>query len=112
MPGGSGGGPPLSFTGGERLFAFDEQPGALDDRHVDHLTVDGDRADTLGQRLVVGGKNAARVINLIRARSELLVEDRHLARMDDRGADEAEPTGAADRLPEAIEVVGFGDEIG
>src|SRR6266481_4444143 len=29
--------------------------------------------------------------------------------MDDRGADKAEPTGAADRLPEAIEVVELGD---
>ena len=44
-----------SLAGGDRLLALDEEPGALDDRHVDHLAVDGDGADALGEGLVVGG---------------------------------------------------------
>jgi hypothetical protein len=40
------------------------------------------------------------VVELLRARTEFLVQDRHLARMDDRRADKPEPARAADRLPE------------
>ncbi len=35
------------LAGGDGGLALDQQPGPLDDRHVDHLAVDGDRAHTL-----------------------------------------------------------------
>ena len=77
------------------VSSFEHEPRALDDRHVDRLAVDGDGADTLGERLVVGGDDAAGVVDFLRAGAELLVQDRHLARMDDRGADKAEAARAA-----------------
>src|ERR1700730_13648404 len=98
-----------SFAGGDRGFALEEKAGALDDRHVDHLAIDGDGADTLGQRLVVGSREAAGVVDFLRAGTEFLVEDRDLARMDNRGADKANAARAPDRLPEAVEVVKLGD---
>jgi len=88
------------FARGDRGFAIEQQPGALDDRHVDHPAVDGDGTHPLGQCLVVSGDDAAGVVELLRARTEFLVQDRHLARMDDRRADKPEPARAADRIPE------------
>ena len=55
-----------ALRGRRSRLALDQEPGALDDRHVDHLAVDGDRADPLGERLVVGGDDAAAVIDLLR----------------------------------------------
>src|SRR5215831_14272852 len=88
---------PLRLAGGDRRLTLEEQLGALDDRHVDHLAVDCDSADTFSQRLVIGGEDAAGLIDLLGARPKLLVQDWHLARMDHRGADKAESAGAADR---------------
>src|SRR5271155_4567200 len=68
-----------AFAGGDCGFAFEEEAGALDDRHVDHLAVDGDGADAFGECLVVGGDDAAGVIDFLRAGTELLVQDRDLA---------------------------------
>src|SRR6516165_9808988 len=99
----------LGFAGCDCLLALDEEAGALDDRHVNHLAVDGDGADPLGKRLVISGEHAAGVIDLRGARSELLVQDRHLARMNDRGADKPETTRAPDRRAKAVEVVKLGD---
>src|SRR5262249_10939916 len=79
------------FAGGDGFLAGDQEAGALDDRHIDHLAADADRADTLGERLVVGRDNAATMVDLLRAWAEFLVEDRDLARMDHRCAKEAEP---------------------
>jgi hypothetical protein len=39
------------LAGGDRFLALDEVPGVLDDGHVDHLAVDGDRADAFDQHL-------------------------------------------------------------
>jgi hypothetical protein len=97
------------LAGCNRFFALDEEPGALDNRHVDHLAVHSHRADTLGGRFVIGGDDTPGVVGVLGAGAKLLVEDRNLARMDDRGADEAEPARAPDRLPETIEVVKLGD---
>ena len=55
------------FAGGDCGFAFEQEAGALDDRHVDHLAVDGNRADTVGERLVVGGDDAAGVVDFLSA---------------------------------------------
>src|SRR5947209_8812039 len=99
----------LRLPCGDRGFAFEQQTGALDDRHVDHLAVDGDGADTLGERLVVSGDDAAGVVDFLGARTKLLVQNGDLARMNDRGADEAEAARAADRLPKPVEVVKLGD---
>ena len=87
----------LRLAGGDRRLALEQQSGALDDRDVDHLAVDSDGADTLGQRLVIGRDDAAGMIDLLAARPELLVQDLHLARMDHRGAGKTESAGAADR---------------
>jgi hypothetical protein len=51
---------------GQLPFGLDEEPGALDDRHVDHLAADSDSADPFGERLVVGGDDAAGVLDLPR----------------------------------------------
>jgi hypothetical protein len=64
-------------------FARDEEPGAFDDRYVDHLAVDGDGTDAGGERRVIGGEHPTGVRDLVRARPEFLVQDRDLARMDD-----------------------------
>ena len=69
------------------------------------LPFDSDCADAFGQRLVIGSDDAAGVVDLLRFRPELLVEDRHLARMDHRGADKTESTRTSDRLPKAVEIV-------
>ena len=95
----------LRLAGGDRRLALEQQSGALDDRDVDHLAVDSDSAHTFGQRLVIGSDDAAGVVDLLRIRPELLVEDRHLARMDHRGADKTESTRTSDRLPKAVEIV-------
>ena len=74
-------------------------------RHVDHLAVDRDRAAAGRDRLVIGRDDLARGRDLVGARREFLVQDRHLARMDHRGAAEAEPARAPDRLAERVEVL-------
>src|SRR5207249_12167584 len=51
---------------------------------VDHLAVDGDGADPLGEGIVVGGDDPRCVLDLGGARAELLVQDLDLARVDDR----------------------------
>src|SRR3954471_23051784 len=94
----------LRLAGRDRILAFEQQLGALDDRHVNHLAIDGDRADSLGERLVIGTDNTARVIDLSRARTEFFVQDRDLAWVDHAGAHEAEPARAADRLAKTVEV--------
>src|SRR5262252_4843030 len=76
---------PFGLASGDGGFALEQEAGAFDDRHIDHLAIDGDGADPFGERLVIGGDNAAGVVELLGAGAELLVEDRHLARMDDRG---------------------------
>src|ERR1700757_1731979 len=83
----------LRLATDDRRLALEEQLGALDNRHVDHFAVNRDRADTFGERLVVGSDDAAGVIDLLGAGPELLVEDRHLARVDHRRADKAESAG-------------------
>src|SRR3984893_10430912 len=97
------------LAGGDCGFAFEEQPGAFDDRDVDHLVVDGDRTHTFGQRLVIGGDDAPGAGGFLTAWPAFFVQDRHLARMDDRGADEAETAGPADRMAESVEVMELGD---
>src|SRR5262249_34273431 len=87
----------LRFAGGDRRLTLEEQLGTLDDRHVDHLAVDCDSADTFSQRLVIGADDAAGVIDLLGARPKLLVQDWHLARMDHRGADKTESAGPPNR---------------
>src|ERR1051325_11366032 len=64
---------------------------AQDNRHVDHLAVDRDRAAPGGHSLVIGGNDLARRGYILRRMRELLVQDRHLRRMNPRGPAEAEP---------------------
>jgi len=70
-----------------------------------NLAIDRDGADTFGQCLVIGGDDAPSMVDLVGARPELLVQDRHLARMDHRSADKTESTRTPDRLPKAVEIV-------
>src|SRR5579883_1896059 len=88
------------LAGGDRGFALEQETSALDDRHVDHPAVDRHRADPFGERFVINRDNAVSVVDLCRRRAEFLVEDRDLARMDDRGADKTEASRAANRLAE------------
>ena len=74
-------------------------------RHVDHLAVDRDRAAAGRDRLVIGRDDLSRGRDLVGARRELLVQDRDLARMDHRGAAEAEPARAPHRLAERVEIL-------
>jgi hypothetical protein len=99
----------FGFAGGDCFFAIEQQPGAPDDGHLDHLAVDGDGADPFGERLVIGGNDAASVVDFIAGRAEFLVEDWDLAWMDGRCADRAEAARAADRPSEALEIVKLGD---
>jgi len=71
---------------GDRLFALDQEAGALDDRHVDHRAVDGDRADPVGQGLVIGGDDSAAVLDFGGTGAEFLVEDLDLTWVDHRRA--------------------------
>src|SRR5579859_698438 len=93
----------LRLALGDRLVAREERLGALDNRHVDHPSVDGDGADAFGESLVVGGDDAGGVLDLRRARAEFLVEDLDLRGMDDAGAHEAEAARAAHRLAEGAQ---------
>src|SRR5262249_26254337 len=68
-----------------------------------------DGADTFSKSLVIGGDNATGVVDLFVARPELLVEDRHLARMDHRGADKPESAGSANRRTKALEIMEIRD---
>ena len=61
----------------------------FDHRHIDHLAVDCDRAAPGCGRLPVGRDYAAGGIDLFRARREFGVEDRHLSRMNDGGAEKS-----------------------
>jgi len=74
-----------------------------------NLAIDRDGADTFGQCLVIGGDDAPSMVDLVGARPELLVQDRHLARVNDRGADEAEAARAANRRAKPVEIVELGD---
>jgi len=56
--------PLLFFARRDRRLAFEQELGALDDRHVDHLAVDRDSADAFGERLVVGSDDTACMVDL------------------------------------------------
>src|SRR6202011_2850914 len=76
--------PPLPrLPRSDRRFAFEEELGAFDDRHVDHLAVDGDRADPFGERRVIGGDDPGGVGDFGGGGAELLVQNPNLARMND-----------------------------
>src|SRR3954451_12075132 len=98
----------LRLAGGDGCLAVEQDLGAFDDRHVDHLAVDGDGADAFGERLVIGLDHPAGVIGLGRAGPEFLVEDLDLARVYDAGAHEAEPARAPDGFAEAVKIAEIG----
>src|SRR5437763_1529520 len=84
----------LRLALGDRRVAREEEAGALDDRHVDHLAVDGNGADPACKRLVVGGDDPLGVVDLGLARAKFLVQNLDLARVDDAGADKSDAARA------------------
>src|SRR5262249_43984228 len=90
-------------------FAFQKPFGAFDDRHIDHLAVDGDGADALSHCLVIGSHDPASVVGFSPTRAELLIQDLDLAWMDDGGADKAEAARAAHCLAKSLEVAELED---
>src|SRR5882724_6111462 len=95
--------PPLPLQ--DRRMAPQRAVRALDHRHIDHLAVDSDRAAPGSGRLFVGRDDAARRRDLFGARRKLRIEDRHLARMDDGGAEKSEAAGPPHGLLERVEVL-------
>ncbi len=83
----------------------EEALGLLVERHVDELPVDRDRSFTRGECALVLLDDPPRPLELIGGRTEDLVQDRHLARMDARRAAQAHRSRLLSGAAESVEVV-------
>src|SRR5690606_10595085 len=94
----------LSLARLDRLVALQELLRAHDDRDVDHLAVERERAASAAGGFLVELDDFLRVGDFLVVRRVLLVHDRDLAGMDAARAVEAEAARAAHHRAELVPV--------